>query len=73
MTLNLEAVSWFSVIVAQHIDIKDIEEYQVEVNLDYTAPVKYEEQKKVVVGLGWIREQLQNAMYELAQIAIPEN
>lgn len=72
MSLQIEAATWFSVIVAQHIDITDIEEYTVEITLDNNAPVKNDQEKKLVVGLGWLRDQLQSAMNELDQIAIPE-
>ena len=72
MSLQIEAATWFSVIVAQYIDITDIEEYTVEITLDNNAPVKNDQEKKLVVGLGWLRDQLQSAMNELNQIAIPE-
>jgi hypothetical protein len=72
MSLQIEAASWFSVIVAQHIDMADIEEYIIEIMLDSNPPVKIEQEKKLVVGLGWLRDQLQNAMNEIKQITIPE-
>lgn len=68
MSFEIEAVGWFSVIVAQHINLTDIEEYQISVELNHNPPEQNQDTKTIVVGLGWIRDQLQNAMNQLNQI-----